>query len=137
MCINDDRLRTDHPSEARTLTSDFMLLNIQFYEWYFVYQFVVVDILSFFFLVTVLSALLFGHCIVCPSFWSLYCLPFFLVIVLSALLFGHCIVCPSFWSLYCLPFFLVTVLSALLRYTASDYMYTFGIVKHFSIITDQ
>ena len=76
MCINDDRLRTDHPSEARTLTSDFMLLNIQFYEWYFVYQFVVVDILSFFFLVTVLSALLFGHCIVCPSFWSLYCLPF-------------------------------------------------------------
>ena len=66
MCINDDRLRTDHPSEARTLTSDFMLLNIQFYEWYFVYQFVVVDILSFFFLVTVLSALLFGH----------YCLPF-------------------------------------------------------------
>jgi hypothetical protein len=109
MCINDDRLRTDHPSEARTLTSDFMLLNIQFYEWYFVYQFVVVDILFF----------------------------FFLVIVLSALLFGHCIVCPSFWSLYCLPFFLVIVLSALLRYTASDYMYTFGIVKHFSIITDQ
>lgn len=80
MCINDDRLRTDHPSEARTLTSDFMLLNIQFYEWYFVYQFVV-DILSF--------------------------------------------------------IFLVIVLSALLRYTASDYMYTFGIVKHFSIITDQ
>ena len=39
MCINDDRLGTDHSSEARTLTSDFMLLNIQFYVWYFVYHF--------------------------------------------------------------------------------------------------
>jgi len=80
MRINDDRLRTDHPSEARTLTSDFMLPNIQFYVWYFVYQFFVVDILSFFF---------------------------------------------SF-----------IVFSALLRFTASDYMYTFGIVKNFSIIAD-
>jgi heme/copper-type cytochrome/quinol oxidase subunit 4 len=36
--------------------------------------------------------------------WSLYCLSFLLAIVLSVLSFGHCIVCPFFWPLYCLSF---------------------------------
>jgi hypothetical protein len=45
----------------------------------------------------VLSILSFGHCIVYPFFWSLYCLSFLLVIVLSVLSFGHCVVC-SLWS---------------------------------------
>jgi hypothetical protein len=34
----------------------------------------------------------------------LYCLSFLLAIVLSVLFFGHCIVCPFFWPLYCLSF---------------------------------
>jgi hypothetical protein len=63
-----------------------------------------------FILVIVLSVLHFGHCIVCPSFWSLYCLSLILVIVLSVLHFCHCIVCPSFWSLYCLSLFILRLL---------------------------
>jgi len=53
-----------------------------------------------------------GHCIVCPFFGSLYCLPVLWVIALSAHSLGHCIVCPFFGSLYCLPVLWVTVLFA-------------------------
>jgi hypothetical protein len=42
-------------------------------------------------MVIALSILSFGHCIVCPSFWPLYCLSFLLAIVLSVLSFDHCI----------------------------------------------
>jgi hypothetical protein len=55
-------------------------------------------------LVSVLSPLPFGQCIVCSSFWSVYCLLFLLVSVLSALPFVQCIVCSSFWPVYCLLF---------------------------------
>jgi hypothetical protein len=37
---------------------------------------------------------------------TIQCLSFVLAIVLSVLPFGHCIVCPSFWPLYCLSFLL-------------------------------
>jgi quinol-cytochrome oxidoreductase complex cytochrome b subunit len=53
----------------------------------------------------------FGHCIVSPFFWPLYCLSFLLAIVLSVLSFGHCFVCPFFWPLYCLSFLLAIALS--------------------------
>jgi hypothetical protein len=55
----------------------------------------------------VLSALTFGQCIVCSSFWSVYCLLFLLASVLSALPYGQCIICSSFWPVYCLLFLLV------------------------------
>jgi hypothetical protein len=48
-------------------------------------------------LAIVLFVLSFGHCIVCPFFWPMYCLSFLLAIVLSVLSFGHCIICPFFW----------------------------------------
>jgi hypothetical protein len=37
----------------------------------------------------------------------LYCLSFLLAIVLFVLSFGHCIVYPLFWPLYCLSFLFV------------------------------
>jgi quinol-cytochrome oxidoreductase complex cytochrome b subunit len=43
----------------------------------------------------VLFVLSFGHCIVCPFFWPMYCLSFLLAIALSILSFGQCIVCPK------------------------------------------
>jgi hypothetical protein len=49
-----------------------------------------------FLLVSVLYALPFGQCIVCPSFWPVHCLLFPLANVLSALPFGQCIVCSYF-----------------------------------------
>jgi RNA polymerase-binding transcription factor DksA len=60
-----------------------------------------------------LSALPFGQCIVCSSFWSVYWLLFLLASVLSALPFGQCIFCSSFWPMYYLLFPLASVLSAL------------------------
>ena len=57
-----------------------------------------------------------GHCIVCPFFGSLYCLPVLWVIAFSARSLGHCIVCPSSnyglsLPLWYLPFVLSCVLT--------------------------
>jgi magnesium-transporting ATPase (P-type) len=52
-------------------------------------------------------------CIVCTSFWPVYCLLFLLASVLSALPFGQCIVCSSFWPVLCLLFLLASALFAL------------------------
>jgi hypothetical protein len=55
--------------------------------------------------------------------WSLYCLSLDLQPLITPLVScGHCIVCPSIYSLWLLLWYLVVILSVP-RFTASDYLF--------------
>jgi hypothetical protein len=56
--------------------------------------------------------------------WSLYCLSFDLrLLIITLVIFGHCIVCPSIYGFWLHLWYLLVIVLSVLRFTASAYMF--------------